>query len=247
MTYPPGLLDTFNRTQDFEALRAHLPDGYAYGVFTSDLPVLHAYLLDPAITALTQQLSEAGAPSLVDRFRMLVLKQLLLTTEGLPGEVWELGVYRGGTAALIRNVLAAQAGGPPRFRLFDTFAGMPGTDPAHDLHGAGEFSDVNLDGVQSLVGSDSFLDYRPGLVPATFAGLETTQLRFAHIDLDLHQPIAASTSFIYPRLHLGGIMLFDDYGFATCPGARVAIDQFCREMALPLVALPTGQAFLIKR
>ncbi len=245
MTYPPGLLQEFNRTGDFEALRPYLPDGYAYGVFSSDLPVLHAYLLDPDVTAVTEQLAAAGAPSLVDRFRMLVLKQLLLTTERLQGEVWELGVYRGGTAALIRNILAARPA-PPTFRLFDTFAGMPESDSGHDLHGAGEFADVSLTAVQALIGPGSFLDYRPGLVPDTFAGLEAAQLRFVHVDLDIHRSLVAALEFIYPRLVQGGIILLDDYGFATCPGAREAIDEYCSKSTLPLVVLPTGQAFLIK-
>ncbi len=248
MTYRPGLLADFNATHDFAALQAELPDGYAYGVFTSDLPILHAYLLDPAITQATAQLAAHGTASLVDRFRMLVLQQLLRSTESLDGEVWELGVYRGGTALLIRNTMAAGPGPGQRcFRLFDTFCGLPQPDPEHDLHREGEFADVSLDAVKAVVGADDFLDFRPGMIPHTFVGLEKSTLRFAHVDLDLYEPIAAAVEFIYPRLLPGGIMVFDDYGFATCPGARAAVDAFCVPRRLPLVVLPTGQAFLIKR
>jgi len=41
-------------------------------------------------------------------------------------------------------------------------------------------------------------------------------------------------------------MLFDDYGFVTCPGATRAIDEFTAEHPDPLVHVPTAQAFLIK-
>ncbi len=250
MSYPPGLLDDYSRTRDFKTLQSYLPDGYAYGVFTSDLPVLHAYLLDAGVTEVTEQLAASGVVSLVDRFRMLILQQFLRTTASLPGEVWELGVYRGGTAALIRNVLAGWGVAgiqTPRFRLFDTFAGMPPGDPTQDLHQVGEFADVTLDTVQQVVGHDQFLEFRPGLVPDTFSGLDSVSIRFAHIDLDLHAPTLAALAFIYPRIVTGGIAVFDDYGFATCPGARTAIDGYCGLHNIPLVVLPTGQAVLIKR
>ena len=241
MTYRPGLIDTM----DFEELRAALPDGYAYGRFQSDLPVLHAYHLDPLIAATMAQLADAGVVPLVDRFRMLILKQLLLSTAPVAGEVWELGVYTGGTARLIRNVLVADEA-PPPLRLFDTFAGMPATDPARDLHQEGDFADVTLAGVQNLVGNEPFIDYRAGMVPTTFAGLEHVTIRFAHIDLDIHAPIAAAIAFVFPRMPPGGVMLFDDYGFATCPGARIAVNEAFDALRVPVVVLPTGQAFVSK-
>ena len=37
-------------------------------------------------------------------------------------------------------------------------------------------------------------------------------------------------------------MVFDDYGFPTCPGAKAAVDEFFHgRKEVPLV-LPTGQA-----
>ena len=245
MTYPPGVLDTLAATGDFAAVQAIIPDGWAYGVFTSDTPVLHAYHLDPDVVAVSAQLAAHGTLSLVDRFRMVVLAGLLRSTARVPGEVWELGVYRGGTAALMRNILAAEPA-PPMLRLFDTFAGMPATDPAHDLHAQGDFADVSLDAVRALVGADSFIDYRAGLVPATFRGTEHATLRFCHVDLDIYAPIAAALEFIYPRLSAGGVLLCDDYGFATCPGARSAVDVYCKANNIPSVVLPTGQALLLR-
>jgi hypothetical protein len=61
----------------------------------------------------------------------------------------------------------------------------------------------------------------------------------------LYQPTFASVSFFYPRMNSGGLMLFDDYGFATCPGARRAIDEFFADKPEPIIDLPTGQAFVL--
>jgi 2-polyprenyl-3-methyl-5-hydroxy-6-metoxy-1,4-benzoquinol methylase len=41
-------------------------------------------------------------------------------------------------------------------------------------------------------------------------------------------------------------MLFDDYGFATCPGARLAVNEFFVDKPERIIELPTGQAFVIK-
>ncbi len=41
-------------------------------------------------------------------------------------------------------------------------------------------------------------------------------------------------------------MVFDDYGFPTCPGARQAVDEFFEgTKSVPLV-IPTGQAIVFK-
>jgi hypothetical protein len=61
----------------------------------------------------------------------------------------------------------------------------------------------------------------------------------------LYQPTLDSVVFFYPRMNRGGLMLFDDYGFATCPGARRAIDEFFTDKPEPIIDLPTGQAFVL--
>ncbi len=219
-------------------------DEWAYGAYDPGWPILHAYHLEPAITAVMARLATFGALSLVDRFRMSVLLRLLRSTARVPGEVWELGVYHGGSALLMRNELAPDGTVP--LRLFDTFAGLPEPDPARDFHTAGEFGDASLAGAQALVGQDSFIDWRPGLVPDTLAGLEKAVLRFVHIDLDLYAPIVAAIAFTWPRLAQGGVLLFADYGFWSCPGARTAVDEFCDAEKVALVPLPSGQAFVLK-
>ena len=220
-----------------------LPDEWAYGTHDPGMPTLQAYHVDPDIALVMERLALHGTLALVDRFRMLILLRLLRSTAAVEGEVWELGVYRGGSALLIRNELAGAGG---RLRLFDTFAGMPETDPARDFHVAGDFADTSLAEVQALVGTDAFIDWRPGLIPITLRGLEPVRLRFVHIDLDIYAPIVATLGFAWPRLTPGAIMLFDDYGFRSCPGARAAVDEFCLAQGVALVPLPTGQAFVIK-
>ena len=43
-----------------------------------------------------------------------------------------------------------------------------------------------------------------------------------------------------------GIIIFDDYGFPSCPGARKAVDEYFKDKPENVIYLATGQAFVIK-
>jgi len=133
-----------------------------------------------------------------------------------------------------------------RVRLFDTFAGMPEADSGRDMHQRGDFNDTTLDAVRNYIGASASTEYHPGLIPRTFSGMEQSRIAFAHIDVDIWQSVIDCCEFIFPRLSAGGFMVFDDYGFPTCPGARAAVDTyFAGREVVPLV-LPTGQAIVFK-
>ena len=172
----------------------------------------------------------------------------------ISGELWECGVYRGGTAFLLKSlrddflksrVLTAKSEHTKTVRLFDSFKGMPQTDDLKDVHKAGDFADTSLESVRALVGTDA-VEYHQGFIPETFEGLQVDQISFAHIDLDLHDAIMESCRFIYPRLAKGGVIVFDDYGFPSCPGARIAVDDFFLDKPEFPMVLPTGQAIVHK-
>jgi len=70
--------------------------------------------------------------------------------------------------------------------------------------------------------------------------------RLVHIDVDLYQPTMDSLAFFYPRLSNSGVIVLDDYGFTTCPGAYKAVKTFMSENRLSqhLIMLTTGQGLL---
>ena len=41
-------------------------------------------------------------------------------------------------------------------------------------------------------------------------------------------------------------MVFDDYGFASCPGARKAVDEFFNDKPERPLVLPTAQAIVMR-
>lgn len=161
-----------------------------------------------------------------------------------PGEVMEAGVFRGGTARLLKEVMAGA--GHRRLLLFDSFAGMRRVSDGMDRHQPGDFSDTSLESVREFVGNEPSVEYHQGWIPESFAGLEHRQFCFAHIDLDLRESIADCLEFLWPRLSPGGAVVFDDYGLASCPGARRAVDEFFAGKPERPLALMTGQALVLK-
>lgn len=189
----------------------------------------------------------AAPYTLVSPDRCWVLYSLALQCLQLDGDIWECGVYRGGTARMLAQLVAdTPTHLPTRLHLFDTFSGMPATDPDRDLHKAGDFADTTLDAVRERVGHPGLVRYHAGLIPETFTPVDSSRIALAHIDVDIHAAVADCCRYIFPRLATGGVMLFDDYGFPTCPGARQAVDAYFADTPFVPLVLPTGQAVVFK-
>lgn len=153
------------------------------------------------------------------------LQRAARETAGLDGELAELGVRRGGSAA----IMAAAAPTKP-IHLFDTFTGMPVSDPEGDTV-AGQHA-ASLDVVWRLFNeawlnraSAERVKIHQGIFPATAAGLE--QLRFAcvHLDADQYAPTSAAIDYFWPRMVAGGRIVFDDWKRGTCPGIERAVRE----------------------
>ncbi|MDP4230693.1 MAG: TylF/MycF/NovP-related O-methyltransferase [Bacteroidota bacterium] len=185
--------------------------------------------------------------TLVTADRCYVLYCLGKQALQLGGEFWECGVYKGGTAILLAKVIAEygkQTG--TKLHLFDTFEGMPDVNAQKDWHKSGDFKDTSEEAVGARVGHPEHVVTHKGFIPDTFKGLENSKISFAHIDVDIYQSILDSLNFIYPRLVAGGFIVFDDYGFPTCPGARQAVDEFFAGKPEQVLAMPSGQAVVFK-
>lgn len=186
--------------------------------------------------------------TLVSADRCYVLYTLASQALRLDGDFWECGVYKGGTAMLLADLIGQEQEKtnrrPVRLQLFDTFEGMPDTDSQRDLHQRGDFRDTSLESVEKRVGREGIAVFHKGLIPDTFDGLEASKIAFAHIDVDIYQSIMDCCNFIYPRLVPGGFIVFDDYGHPSCPGARQAVDTFFEDKPERPLVLPTGQAIV---
>jgi O-methyltransferase len=140
----------------------------------------------------------------------------------LDGEFWECGVYKGGSARMLAELLRAK---PRPLRLFDTFAGFSGVIPEDGIHNFnGRIAWTDIEDVRKFVDAD-FLSIYVGAIPSGFAGLEDSRIAFANVDVDLYHATKEALKFILPRMVKGGIVIIDDCGDPDYPGVGLAVAE----------------------
>lgn len=238
---PPlvGLLR--NRWRDRNRAMPNIPDHQLYK------PIFSPWLGNGSFGAMRDRVSEF---SLVSPDRLWILHGFAENARNLAGDFVECGVFKGGTARLLAEVLstdAAAMAGERRLMLFDTFGGMPDTDSAVDKHRPGDFSDTTLERVRRNVGDWTFAEFHAGFIPDSFTDARFDGIALLHVDLDIRKSILDTLEECFDRVVGGGFILFDDYGFESCYGARLAVDAFFKGRPEMPICLPTGQALVVKR
>jgi hypothetical protein len=157
---------------------------------------------------------------------ILNIKQVL--DENIIGDMAELGVYRGNSAAVLAYYARIYL---RRVLLFDTFEGFDQRDlVGADESKANEFADTSLDHVRGLVG-DKDVRFVQGRFPQSIPReLYASRFCLAHIDCDLYEPAKAGLEFFYPRLSPGGLLIVHDYANPHWDGIKRAVDEYCREI-----------------
>ena len=163
----------------------------------------------------------------------------------------EIGVYKGGSSYFIAS--SARELGLLNVRLFsfDTFRGHSEVDIRPELdadHRANAgFSDADFDDVRKYLDDLEIVTVIQGRFQDTCSKLQDLRFHFVHLDVDIYEPTRFALGFFDDRLVIGGILVIDDYGFATCPGIQRATDEFLQSHKNYLcVHLLTGQCIVIK-
>lgn len=182
--------------------------------------------------------------TLVSDERAYILYQLAKSVNKLGGDVAEIGVYKGGTAMLLAKFLDSKG---KNLYLFDTFQGMPKVNPKYDLHKEGDFSDTSFDDIKRLLREFKNVKIFRGIFPETAHPISDRVFCFVHIDVDIYQSVKDCCDFFYRRMIPGGVIVFDDYGFPSCKGAKKAVDEFFKDKSDIGFYLQTGQYIVIRR
>jgi O-methyltransferase len=228
---------------DFKAALTVKESQY-YAQWLGSCPLFSPWLGHPEFQTIYEG---ASSYTLVSPDRCYVLIGLARYAAHLPGDFAECGVYRGGTALLLARVLSSSTTAK-RLYLFDSFKGLPKMDRERDPWFAeGQYRAESIAAVEDLLaGFQQLVDIRPGWIPETFRGLENGRYAFVHLDVDLYQSTLDCCKYFYPRLSAGGVLLFDEYGFAPSRGEKDAVDEFFADKPESPITLPTGQAFVLK-
>lgn len=178
--------------------------------------------------------------------RKWTLWQLLRLIRHIEGDTAECGVLEGASSWLICAANQHRGGGPVH-HLFDSFEGLSAPGPEDGSY----WSSGDLARGEDVVAANlapflSQVAFHRGWIPARFGDVADRRFAFVHVDVDLLDPTLECIRFFYDRLVDGGILLCDDYGFSTCPGVAVAIDEFLKDKPEKMLSLDAGGGFFIK-
>jgi O-methyltransferase len=197
------------------------------------------WLDEPAFVALMNSIRDS---TLVDELRCWELWQLVPQCARLPGEILEVGVWRGGTGAII----ASRAPNKIVY-LADTFGGVPKAGERDPHYGGGEHSETSVEAVEELLGTLGVSNavVLKGIFPEEFPQLSNVYC-FVHIDVDVYESARAIMDEIWPRLSPGGMVVFDDYGFHTTSGIAHLVNGYVGDPDKLVIHNFNGHALIIK-
>lgn len=145
---------------------------------------------------------------------------------GIPGDVIETGVWRGGTTILMRGVLKAYGVADRKVYVADSFAGLPPPDPERYPADEGLFFNryevlaVGLDDVRANFERYDLLDdqvvFLKGWFSETLPTVKENTWSVLRLDGDLYESTMDALTNLYPNLSPGGWIIVDDYEIEAC-------------------------------
>jgi O-methyltransferase len=165
------------------------------------------------------------------------------------GAVVEVGVWRGGTAAILAAALARTRPAETIY-LCDTFRGVAKAGHNDSLYRGGEHADTSVASVTELLRSLS-LDNAvllAGVFPEqTASQIPPGPISLCHIDVDVYESAKDTVEWVEERLQPGGMLVFDDYGFPSCIGVTFFVNEIKATGRWTAIYNLNGHAVLIKR
>lgn len=209
--------------------------------------------------------------------RRIFLKRFLAHYEffkmsiDLPGDIIELGVYRGASLMSWANFLEIRNMGDRQKQVFgfDNFAGFSSLtrkdgagSPTHEKNVGGFDSSVfeeMLNDSIAIYDEDRFIPYKPRIklikgnientVPKFVRENPGLRISLLHFDCDLYRPTKIALETFWPLVVRGGVVLFDEYGIRPWAGESNAVDEFFSNKKIILKRLdwcPNPGGYIIK-
>jgi hypothetical protein len=203
--------------------------------------------------------------------RFLAHYEFFKMTIDLPGDIVELGVYRGASLMSWANFIEIRNMGDRQKQVFgfDNFAGFSGLDTQDGKedpkvrkkaggYDGGAFEDMLADAI-SIFDRDRFIPYKQR-VKLVKGNIEETVPRFVeenpglricllHFDCDVYRPTKIALKHFWPLVVRGGVVLFDEYGIRPWEGESKAVDEFFSEEKVVIRRLdwsPSPGGYIVK-
>ena len=174
----------------------------------------------------------------------------------VPGDYVECGTYRGDMAWMISE-LVDLAGFGKKLYLYDTFSGLdPRYSSPADFGDSPQFFEfLNKEYSAPMIEESVRARFRrreniiiiKGTVPDILNSEAPDCLAFLHLDLNSPKAEVGALEVLFDRISIGGVVVFDDYGWKEFSKQKETADRFARTHSQSILELPTGQGLMIKR
>ena len=148
---------------------------------------------------------------------------------GVPGDLLEAGVWRGGASIFMRGALKAYGAHDRVVWVADSFQGLPKPDVSSYPLDAGdrnwEISELAIP-LEEVEGNfrryrllDAQVRFLPGWFADTLPAAPIERLAILRLDGDMYGSTMETLSSMYPKLSPGGYVIIDDFALPTCAAA----------------------------
>lgn len=175
-----------------------------------------------------EALTMVGRPRL-DNLRE-VIKQIVQWK--VPGDLIELGVWRGGASIFMRACLFVHDDKTRDVWVADSFEGLPPPDPSYildqgDDHHTKDDLKVSLEEVQENFRKYNLLDnqvqFLRGYFKDSLPKAPIERLSLIRLDADMYGSTWEALVHLYPKLSVSGYVIVDDYAIW---GAHFAVNDY---------------------
>ncbi len=210
--------------------RSLFPDG------SWDWDLVHTRPFDPALRADGRDWpTEAETMVGLRRLDNLQDSTVAALRDGVPGDLVETGVWRGGCGILMRAILKAYGDRDRSVWLADSFQGLPPPAPEEYPQDAGDllatftpYLGVSIEAVRANFRRYELLDDRvkflAGWFRDTLPATPIDRIAVLRLDGDMYESTHLALTHLYPKVSRGGFVIVDDYG--ALPNCRRAVDDF---------------------
>ena len=169
-----------------------------------------------------------GNNTMIDKYRCYELWKLVEESMKFKGSLIEIGVWKGGSTGLIayKTALIDET---RKVYSCDTFKGVVKNSEKDSVYKGGEHKDTSKQLVEDFISEKLGLKnviLIEGVFPDDVEHLfNNEKFSFCHIDVDVYKSAKDIMRWIWDKLSVGCIIVYDDYGFEECDGITKFIGE----------------------
>ena len=188
--------------------------------------------------------------TMLDHVRLYTIWDSIENIKKIDGDLIEVGSWKGGVTMMMGKKLLLEKSQKKVFS-YDTFHGVVKSTELDPYYRNNEHNEADINEYKKNLKNLKLENIKisSGIYPDDFLNNIDLNTKYclAHIDVDTYQSAYDSFKFIWDKMSLNGIFIFDDYGFHQTSGIRLCVNDIRKNYNVSFLYLTCGQAVLIKK